>query len=340
MIPCSLQRAARSWGRRTARACAPATVRAMPITQAQTVPIPRLPGYSWHLPMVANWEEPIQWAKWRASVRVPASFQPLRPGTTVRTVAVANQKGGVGKTTTVAELGAAAAARNWVVRVIGVDPQKAGLSAWLKPVYPEGLEPKRRRTLTHVFHKACTLDEATYPTRFKGLYVVPAGSKLGGVEKDGDLVGRELTISRGIQSSSLGIDLNLLDCGPTLGTLTVAALTAADAVVIPTEAGKMETLGVGDVWGTIQKVQEVYNPKLFVMALILTEWARSAVMKDTAIQLAKDFPDAVVAPVRPSVKVKEAVGEEKPTRLHAPRDSAARDFDQLAGVLFGDGGAA
>jgi chromosome partitioning protein len=267
---------------------------------------------------------------------VPASFQPLSPDTTVRTLAVANQKGGVGKTTSVTELGAAAAARGWIVRVIGVDPQKAGLSAWLKPIYPKDLEPKRRRTLTHVFHKTCTLDEATYPTRFKGLYVVPAGAKLGGVEKDADLVGRELTIARGIQSSSLGIDLNLLDCGPTLGTLTVAALAAADAVIIPTEAGKMETLGVGDVWGTIQKVQEVYNPKLFVMALILTEWARSAVMKATAIQLATDFPDAVVAPVRPSVKVKEAVGEEKPTRLYAPRDSASRDFDQLAGVLFGD----
>ncbi|ELP62929.1 CobQ/CobB/MinD/ParA nucleotide binding domain protein [Streptomyces turgidiscabies Car8] len=308
----------------------------MSVTQAQTVPIPPLSGYSWHLPTVASWEEPIEWVKWRAQLRVPSSFQPLRPGTTVRTIAVANQKGGVGKTTTVAELGAAAAARDWVVRVIGVDPQKAGLSAWLKPIYPEGLDPKRRRSLTHVFHKTCTLDEATYPTRFKGLYVVPAGSKLGGVEKDGDLVGRELTIARGIQSSSLDIDLNLLDCGPTLGTLTVAALVAADAVIIPTEAGKMETLGVGDVYNTIRKVQEAYNAKLYVMALILTEWARSAVMKATAIQLATDFPDAVIAPVRPSVKVKEAVGEEKPTRLHAPKDSATRDFDQIAGVLFGD----
>jgi chromosome partitioning protein len=307
----------------------------MSITQAQTVPIPPLAGYSWHLPTVASWAEPIEWARWRAQLRVPASFRAVRPGTTVRTIAVANQKGGVGKTTTVAELGAAAAARDWVVRVIGVDPQKAGLSAWLKPVYPEGLEPKRRRSLTHVFHGACTLDEATYPTRFKGLYVVPAGSKLAGVEKDADLVGRELAISRGIQSSSLGIDLNLLDCGPTLGTLTVAALAAADEVIIPTEAGVMEALGVGDVYNTIRKVQEAYNPKLSVLALILTEWARSGVMKDTALQLAADFPDAVIAPVRPSVKVKEAVGEEKPIRLHAPRDSAARDFDQLAGVLFG-----
>jgi chromosome partitioning protein len=311
----------------------------MSITQAQTVPIPPLPGYSWRLPVVASWTEPIDWAKWRAQLRVPASFRPLDPGTTVRTIAVANQKGGVGKTTTVAELGAAAAARGRIVRVIGVDPQKAGLSAWLKPVYPEGLEPKRRRTLTHVFHGACTLDEATYPTRFKGLYIVPAGSKLGGVEKDADLVGRELAISRGLQSSSLGINLNLLDCGPTLGTLTIAALAAAEAVIIPTEAGKMETLGVGDVYNTIRKVQEAYNAKLYVLAVILTEWARSGVMKETAIQLATDFPDAVIAPVRPSVKVKEAVGEEKPTRLHAPKDSAARDFDQLTGVLFGEGAA-
>ncbi|MFM9449131.1 ParA family protein [Streptomyces acidiscabies] len=307
----------------------------MSITQAQTVPIPPLPGYSWRLPTVASWVEPIEWNKWRAQLRVPASFRPLLPGATTRTVAVANQKGGVGKTTTVAELAAAAASRDWIVRAIGVDPQKAGLSAWLKPVYPEGLEPKRRRTLTHVFQGACTLDEATYPTCFKGVYVVPAGSKLGGVEKDSDLVGREVAISRGIQSSSLPIDLNLLDCGPTLGTLTVAALAAAEAVIIPTEAGKMETLGVSDVYKTITKVQEAYNPKLYVLAVVLTEWARSAVMKETAIQLATDFPDAVVAPVRPSVKVKEAVGEEKPTRLHAPRDSAARDFDQLADILFG-----
>lgn len=305
-------------------------------TDAQSVRIPPLPGYSWHHPLVTGWEESTPWAKWRAQLRVPASFQPADSS---RVYAVANQKGGVGKTTTTVELGAAAAARGKRTRLIGVDPQKAGLSAWIEPVYPEGLDPKRRRTLTHVFYKACTLEEATYPTRFKGLYVVPSGSKLGSVEKDPDLVGRELTIARGIQNGP-AYDLNLLDCGPTLGTITVAALAAAHGVIIPTEAGEMETLGVSDIHRTILAVQDSYNPKLDVTAIVLTEWARTAVMRSTALQLAQDFPDAVVAPVRPSVKVKETVAERMPVRLFSPRDSAARDFDQLAGVLFGQGAAA
>lgn len=316
-------------------ACVPATVRVMPITQAQTVPLPRLSDDLVSLDVVTEWDETVHWKDWRPQLRVPATFRPLA---LPRVIAIANQKGGAGKTTTTVELAAALVARGLVVRVIGADPQRASLPEWLVPQYPEGLEPKKRMSLAHVFFRKCSLADATYPTLYKNLWIVPGGSKLGRVESENTLPGREGCIGREIEADRR-FDVDIIDCGPTLGIITVSALSAANDMIVPTQAGRFDLLGVSDLHKSWTTVRDTVNPGLEVRAVILNEWDKTKVMQATAWQVAKDYPHAVIAPMRRSVKVVEAVGEYQPTRLYAPKDNAARDMDQFAGVMFAAKGA-
>ncbi|MBV9024654.1 MAG: AAA family ATPase [Streptomycetaceae bacterium] len=302
----------------------------MSITQAQTVPLPRLSDDLAFLDIVTGWDETVHWSNWRPQLLVPAMFRPVP---VPRIIVIANQKGGAGKTTTTVELAAALVARGLTVRVIGGDPQRASLPEWLVPQYPEDLEPKKRMSLAHVFFRKCTLAEATYPTKYKGLWIVPGGSKLGRVESENTLPGREGCIERGI-AADRRFDVDIIDCGPTLGIITVSALSAADDLIVPTQAGRFDMLGVSDLHKSWTTVRDTVNPKLELRAVILNEWDKTKVMQATAFQVAKDYPHAVIAPLRRSVKVVEAVGEYKPTRLYAPRDNASRDMDQFAGVLF------
>ncbi|MFG2533547.1 ParA family protein [Streptomyces sp. NPDC048516] len=282
------------------------------------------------LDIVTEWDESVHWNQWRPQLLVPATFRPL---SVPRVIVIANQKGGVGKTTTTVELAAALAARGLLVRVIGADPQRASLPEWLVPQHPEGLEPKRRMSLAHVFFGRCSLADATYPTVFKGIYIVPGGGKLGRVESENTLPGRDGCIQRGIAADPR-FDVNIIDCGPTLGVITVSALAAGDGVIVPTQAGRFDLLGASDLHRSFTLVRDSMNPKLKICAVILNEWDRTKVMQETAFQVAKDYPGAVIAPVRRSVKVPEAIGEYMPTRLYAPKDNVTRDFDQLTGVLF------
>ncbi|WP_097223409.1 MULTISPECIES: ParA family protein [unclassified Streptomyces] len=304
----------------------------MSTTQGQTVPVVPLPDDVRFLDVVTEWDPGLPWDQWTAQMLVPATFRPV---SVPRVIAIANQKGGAGKTTTTVEFAAALAARGLRVRMIGADPQRASLPAWLEPAYPEGLEPKQRRTLTHVFFGNCSLADATYPTKFKGLYIVPGGTKLGRVESENQLVGRESCIQRGIAQDP-SYDVNLIDCGPTLGVITVSALAAAEDVIVPTLAGRMDLLGVSDLHRSFTRVKETLNPKLEVRAIVLNEWDRTSVMQKTAFQVVQDYPHAIVAPVHRSTKIKEAVGEYLPTRLYAPRSKPSIEFDQLVSLYFGD----
>ncbi|WP_037874052.1 ParA family protein [Streptomyces sp. PsTaAH-124] len=302
----------------------------MSITQAQTVPLPRLSDDLAFLDVVTEWDTTVAANKMQPQLLVPATFRPL---VLPRIIAVANQKGGAGKTTTTVELAAALVARGLTVRVIGADPQRASLPEWLLPQYPEGLEPKKRMSLAHVFFRKCTLADATYPTRYRGLWIVPGGSKLGRVESENTLPGREGAIGREI-AVDRRFDVDIIDCGPTLGIITVSALSAADDLIVPTQAGRFDMLGVSDLHNSWTTVRDTVNPKLELRAVVLNEWDRTKVMQATMHQIAKDYPHAVLAPLRRSVKVVEAVGEYQPTRVYAPRDNASRDMDQFAGVMF------
>ncbi|MEU5416655.1 ParA family protein [Streptomyces clavifer] len=124
------------------------------------------------LEVVPAWDADTPYQAWRPQILVPPTFRPAEPS---RVYVAVNQKGGAGKTTTGVELAAAWAAAGLRVRVIDADHQEAALSVWLLPQYPEG---SPRHSLRSVFFDECSLAEATYPTLFEGVDIVPSGLDL------------------------------------------------------------------------------------------------------------------------------------------------------------------
>ncbi|MDV9190952.1 AAA family ATPase [Streptomyces sp. SR27] len=285
------------------------------------------------LEVVSAWDADTPYQAWRPQILVPATFRPAQPS---RVFVAVNQKGGAGKTTTAVELAAAWAAAGLRVRLIDADHQEAALSVWLLPQYPDGAE---RRSLRSVFFDECTLAEATYPTLFDGVDIVPSGLDLSRVEYERP-IGAETAIAAAIaqEAEEAGgrspYDVTLIDAAPSLGLVTVAALTAGDEALVPVKVGGLDMKAMASLDRTIRSVQRKTNPKLSVGAVFLTAWDKSDFARQLATKVSEDYPDAVVVPVRRSVRAAEAPIAEQPVRLYAPKSTAAGDYDQAAGILL------
>jgi len=284
------------------------------------------------LEVVSRWDAAIPYQAWRPQILVPATFRPLD---VPRIIAIANQKGGAGKTTTTVELAAALAAMGWTVRVIDGDDQEAALSEWLLPQYPEGAE---RRSLRSVFFDECSLLEATYPTLFENIDIVPSGLDLKRVEYERP-IGAEQALATALRRETEEhgrplYDVNLIDGAPSLGLVTVAALTAGDQVLVPLSIGGLDLKAMAALDRTIVSVQQKTNPKLDVGGVFLTAWDKSGFARELAAKVSEDYPEAPIFPVRRSVRAAEAPIVEQPVRLHAPESTVASDYAQAAGILL------
>ncbi|WP_340564470.1 ParA family protein [Streptomyces sp. GSL17-111] len=290
------------------------------------------------LEVVPRWDEEVAYQSWRPQILAPSTWRPAAPP---RVFAVVNQKGGAGKTTSTVELGAALAAAGLRVRLVDADPQEAALTAWLRPQYPgEG----ERWSLRSVFFDECTLAQATYPTRFEGLDLVPSGLDLARVEYERP-IGAEQALAAALaqeveEPDGPGWDVTIVDSAPSLSLVTVAALTGADEVIVPLKVGGLDMKGMASLHRTIRHVQRKTNPKLRVGAVLLTAWDKSGFARQLAAKVAEDYPEAAVIPVRRSVRAAEAPIAEQPIRLYAPESTAAADYDQAAGLLVAVGGEA
>lgn len=284
------------------------------------------------LEIVSAWDADTPYQLWRPQILVPSTF---RPATAPRTFAVVNQKGGAGKTTSAVELAAAWAAAGYRVRVIDADHQEAALSAWLLPQYPkEG----PRHSLRSVFFDECTLAEATYPTLFENLYVVPSGIDLQRVEYERP-IGAEQALAAALaaeaeEAGTPAYDINVIDGAPSLGLVTVAALTASDEVSVPVKVGGLDMKGMASLHRTIRSVQRKTNPKLRVGSVLLTAWDKSDFARQLAAKVSEDYPEAAVIPIRRSIRASEAPIAEQPVRLYASKSTAAGDYDQAAHVIL------
>nr|WP_107908825.1 AAA family ATPase [Streptomyces chartreusis] len=290
------------------------------------------------LEVVSSWDDGTPYQAWRPQILVPATFLPA--GVPL-VIAIANQKGGAGKTTSTVELAAAWAAAGLRVRVIDADHQEAALSAWLVPQYPaEG----PRHSLRSVFFDECSLAEATYPSRYQGLDIVPSGIDLLRVEYERPL-GAENALAAALaedaqQAGGPRYDVTLIDAAPSLGLVTVAALTGSDQVHVPVKVGGLDIKGMASLHRTIRAVQRKTNPKLTVGSVLLTAWDKSSFARQLAVQVSSDYPEAVVAPIRRSIRAAEAPLAEQPIRLYAPDAAPAGDYDQVAGIVLPRGAAA
>jgi len=289
------------------------------------------------LEVVSAWDADAPYQAWRPQILAPATFRSAAPP---RVYAVVNQKGGSGKTTTTVELAAAWAAAGLRVRVVDADPQEAALSAWLRPVYPDGAEP---RSLRSVFFDECTLAEATYPTQFAGVDIVPSGSDLARVEYERP-IGAEQALADAVAQDAetagdQAYEVTLIDGAPSLGLVTVAALTAADEAIVPLKVGGLDVMGMNSLHKTLRRVQRKTNPKLVVGAVLLTAWDRSGFARDLAAHVSGDYPEAAIVPIRRSIRAAEAPASGQPVRVYAPEANVVSDYDQAAGLLLAREGA-
>ncbi len=240
--------------------------------------------------------------------------------------AVANQKGGVGKTTTAVNVAACIAEAGYSTLLVDVDPQ-ANASVGL------GIA----RTLTPGLYEVLTGEvsagEALTDTPIDGLKILPAGPNLAGANIElPRMDGYEQRLRECLASVRDDFQYILLDCPPSLGPLTVAALVAADRVIVPVQTEYFALEGLAGLLETLALVQRELNPRLTVAGMLLTMHdSRTRLGQDVEREVRAHFPDLVFDTVIPrNVRVGEAPSYGLPVTHHDPHSAGAEAYFELA----------
>jgi chromosome partitioning protein len=218
-----------------------------------------------------------------------------------RVIAVANQKGGVAKTTTVAALAAAWAERGRKVLAADLDPQGS-------LTYSMGFEPDDIEPTIHDVLAGRTPIGDTILTSEEGFDLVPSNIDLAGAEAYLlSRTAREYALKEALDDVLDRYEIAVLDCPPSLGVLTINALTAADQVLIPMQAEALSHRGVGQLLGTIEDVRRLTNPSLRIVGLLPTMFdGRTRHARETIDAVGKEFDLTVLPPIRKSIRFAEA----------------------------------
>lgn len=244
-------------------------------------------------------------------------------------VAVANQKGGVAKTTTVHTLAEALSDLGRAVLMVDLDPQAC-------LTYATGTDPDSLEASIHdVFMGRNALVDVII-TREEGPDIVPSSIDLAGSEIHLlTKTGREFVLKRALKDVSDTYDLVLMDCGPSLGILTVNALTAADTVLIPFQAETLSDRGVGQLLETIDDVRNYTNEDLTVLGGVATMFDSRTNLGKRVLAEVRELHGLTIfePPIPRSIKVAEAPGEGMSVLSHARRSKAADAYRTLASNL-------
>jgi chromosome partitioning protein len=242
----------------------------------------------------------------------------------LRTIAVVNQKGGVGKTTTAINLGAALGALERRVLLVDCDPQGNAT---------RGLAVKAEPPLLYeALRGEAPLASCVRETGFPGLDIVPSNRDLVGVEVE--FVGQpgwERRLRDALDGVS-GYDVALLDCPPSLGHLTLCALTAADGVLIPLQCEYFALEGMGELLATLKRVRQTSNPQLEVTGIVLTMFdERTRLSKDVVAEVRRHFADRVYQSIVPrNIRLAEAPSHGIPVLQYDIKSRGAQAYLGLA----------
>ena len=245
-------------------------------------------------------------------------------------IAVTNQKGGVGKTTTAVNLSACIADRGKRVLLVDIDPQGNATSGLGKA---EGVA----RTVYDVLIGEATAQEATVETGFGALSLIPTAIELAGAEIE--LVGveaREHLLKNALEPVKDDYDYIFIDCPPSLSLLTLNALTAADSVLIPIQCEYYALEGVGQLVNTIKLMRKKLNPALAIEGILLTMFdGRTNLCAQVVQEVRNHFRDEAFATMIPrNVRLSEAPSYGLPIHLYDGRCSGAQAYRELAGELL------